>query len=652
MLVNTSQCLSSYSDTRINELLAERFNERSYLKVMKKLWMPVMTTGLLPLLCYRIKQVWSNLSMAAFNSKIVQAINTKDYISIELAFKDGVIPHGVFLREAIRLGDAYLLKLLIAAGGDVNYSDESGYSLLHYAIYTKQIEIVKILVASKANLHILNPHTHLSLLEESFNNLPIAKALVDGGAFPDYLNKFSFLPIKEEELPPLHRFAFNGNLEALKEEVEKLALKGIDIVKEFDTTFNGRAPLHLAAIEGHEKIVKYLISLRVQISVLDKCGSTPLIEAIAAQHPHIAKLLIEADPQGTKIESFYSHSKQAGTALRTAMKHKMNTIVDLILKKGMIDEFDLVTSTVLYSNSLLNEETTELLLQNKLAHIWEEKGVVSYGKKTHIFAGTSYHVGIDWFQKSVRNFLKECSLLTEREKEYILFSVNALSGFSPVRMKNRYAVGYPVIIPTGYLHHAASKIFMNDYMVFVDRSGQDKPIKAYKIDPKKVSVQLFEEIYQATQGSPYYYLLKGNELPKMLSPEINNEVKDVFCTELDQLEKKLGIQQSPNCVWASLEATFYILVIGILKQFRSEMSQNEVMSLGKQIGDLWLTQTKFSSIEEYLNLHEQNETCTTLPPYTDLLKNIYNKGEFYRSSSSDKVKQVFERMRRFLEIFS
>ena len=83
-----------------------------------------------------------------------------------------------------------LMKFIIKQGADVNYVDDDGYSLLHYACNCQLFEISEILIEHGADINITNSEgsTVLNLLRADFPNMDAGKIsnfksyLVDHGA--------------------------------------------------------------------------------------------------------------------------------------------------------------------------------------------------------------------------------------------------------------------------------------------------------------------------------------------------------------------------------------------------------------------------------------------------------------------------------------
>ncbi|XP_050102651.1 potassium channel SKOR-like isoform X3 [Malus sylvestris] len=80
--------------------------------------------------------------------------------------------------------------------------------------------------------------------------------------------------------------AYHGDLFQLK----GLIRTGADPNK---TDYDGRSPLHLAALKGHEDITLFLILEGVDINIKDNFGNTPLLEAIKNRNDRVSSLLVQ-----------------------------------------------------------------------------------------------------------------------------------------------------------------------------------------------------------------------------------------------------------------------------------------------------------------------------------------------------------------------
>ncbi|KAF9768913.1 hypothetical protein IL306_013723 [Fusarium sp. DS 682] len=95
---------------------------------------------------------------------------------------------------------------------------------------------------------------------------------------------------ESEEDPPLIHAARSGSTEI----VEMLLKEGHKIDVKIDDDFARTTPLVAAARDGHKEIVTKLIEKGANIEYTSPEGNTPLISAIAATEPTIAKMLLDA----------------------------------------------------------------------------------------------------------------------------------------------------------------------------------------------------------------------------------------------------------------------------------------------------------------------------------------------------------------------
>ncbi|XP_034531677.1 60 kDa lysophospholipase isoform X2 [Notolabrus celidotus] len=89
-------------------------------------------------------------------------------------------------------------------------------------------------------------------------------------------------------------------LEALKDMGSNLCLGDYD----------GRTPLHIAASEGHLKLVQYLLSHGATVYAKDRYGDTPLCNAVRFRHKEVVKLLRKTGAHFSRDEL-----EEAGTEL-------------------------------------------------------------------------------------------------------------------------------------------------------------------------------------------------------------------------------------------------------------------------------------------------------------------------------------------------
>ncbi|RWF42660.1 MAG: ankyrin repeat domain-containing protein [Mesorhizobium sp.] len=155
------------------------------------------------------------------------------------------------LLVAAEKGDAEAVRAELAAGADINQSDEGGWSALHLAAHNARLAVLEALIAQP---------------EIDVNSR----------------NKW--------KSTPLSLAAAKGHYDCI------LALAGhprIDINARAD--YYGRTALIEAARNGHLDVVKLLVEHGADVNLADKTGrNSALIEAIKGRHYEVAEYLLES----------------------------------------------------------------------------------------------------------------------------------------------------------------------------------------------------------------------------------------------------------------------------------------------------------------------------------------------------------------------
>lgn len=108
------------------------------------------------------------------------------------------------LIEALSHNNTYFTKLWVFLGADVNYHDQDGNTLLHFAVLENNYPMVLSLIEHGANLNSVNKQHNTALhLAISDNNYPIALLLIHNGADKSLINQYNYTP--------LHLAALNNN---------------------------------------------------------------------------------------------------------------------------------------------------------------------------------------------------------------------------------------------------------------------------------------------------------------------------------------------------------------------------------------------------------------------------------------------------------
>jgi ankyrin repeat protein len=171
---------------------------------------------------------------------------------ILLLFGAFLVPQTAFagayddMLNAVKTKDIGKVNNLLQRGMDVNTTDPAGNSLLMLAAQNGDSQILELLLNNKANVLSINKYGDSALMLASLNgHLQSAIALVAAGA----------------EIDP-----------------------------------EGWTPLIYAAFEGHTELVRFLLTLDIDIDAQSENGMTALMAAIRNGHLDVVKVLLEQDP--------------------------------------------------------------------------------------------------------------------------------------------------------------------------------------------------------------------------------------------------------------------------------------------------------------------------------------------------------------------
>ena len=88
--------------------------------------------------------------------------------------------------------------------------------------------------------------------------------------------------------------AYQGDLD----EVRRLVASGVNLD---EADYDGRTCIHLAASEGKEEVVRFLIARDVNTNPKDRWGGTPYDDAKRHDHKSIMKLLKETTKENKNV---------------------------------------------------------------------------------------------------------------------------------------------------------------------------------------------------------------------------------------------------------------------------------------------------------------------------------------------------------------
>eukprot|EP01102_Stenamoeba_stenopodia_P020670 TRINITY_DN814_c0_g1_i1.p1 TRINITY_DN814_c0_g1~~TRINITY_DN814_c0_g1_i1.p1 ORF type:complete len:677 (-),score=87.73 TRINITY_DN814_c0_g1_i1:428-2371(-) len=213
-----------------------------------------------------------------------------------------------------------LLKSNETSASDLTATrDSHGQTPLHLAALEAKIDVVKLLLTHKADVHVRDKNNwtplHCSAAgsgERSLQHLEVCELLLRAGAQPN--------AITETNTSVMHYLVRYPYSPKLMEVLELLKEKGadVDVVEQM-----GDCPLHQAAFRGCKETCTFLIAAGAAVTALNQNGETPLHLAVRGGRKDIVELLLAngADPFIVG---------QNGTARDVALTCNNQEIIDLI----------------------------------------------------------------------------------------------------------------------------------------------------------------------------------------------------------------------------------------------------------------------------------------------------------------------------------
>ncbi|KTG03349.1 hypothetical protein cypCar_00014521 [Cyprinus carpio] len=204
---------------------------------------------------------------------VVQLINKGAKVAIT---KNGRTP----LHLAAYKGHIVVVRILLAAGCDLDIQDDDGNTALHEAAWHGFGQSVKLLVKAGANVHAKNKAGNTALhLACQNGHAQSSKVLLLGGSCPDSKNS-----VGDTCLHVSARYNHVSVIRAL--------LSAICSVTERNHA--GDTALHIAAALNHRKTVRMLLEAGADSRIKNNTGETALDQARENDNPEVALLLTKA----------------------------------------------------------------------------------------------------------------------------------------------------------------------------------------------------------------------------------------------------------------------------------------------------------------------------------------------------------------------
>ncbi|XP_043483437.1 ankyrin-1-like [Leptopilina heterotoma] len=408
------------------------------------------------------------------------ALSRQDVQIAEILFKNGATLNSQDVREyhyicsATKTGNLELVKLLMANG--LNRIDHRSYSPLVDAVQWDRLEILQFLINNGLKSENCIANDDLKLLYKSFleNRIDIFKYLVDEGfkttksllhdaIHKRYLNMWKYLLTCSSKIDAniaesenlFHWAVRSGLVETVKNVVDKkenidndssssklavyIAVENgneeiLQILLKanysFESCFEDRSPLHVAATFQDVGLVKILLSAGADVNSQTKNSLTPLHFAACAGQPKIVKFLLEngADPSAsTEFNQFYYD----GTPLLLALQmysndfsslrtiQKLSKITEMLISRSKKDMFHLLTNAVKINTS-----------RNEKQNIFSNHQVTS-SEEEEVYPPENYATCFDFYPEIIRCIFNS---LSSSDIEYYSRSIldrTISSTFSP-----------------------------------------------------------------------------------------------------------------------------------------------------------------------------------------------------------------------------
>jgi len=254
------------------------------------------------------------------------------------------------IEQALRFRDVETARTLLKNHPDLVFTkDATGTPLLFYAAYYGQYEIVKLMLADKADVNAKGRINETPLFGSAMNGyLGVTKLLLQNGAEVNIKDDNGDTPLLRSVLSGRSSvvkllLANNANVNARNSDgstpLDIAAGRGyrgtVQLLIDNDAEINatnqqGESPLYAAIFSGHKDVVELLLTNNADVNARDFQDETPLHAAVKNEQEDIdivALLLAnKADVNAT--------SKYAGTPLQVASEHGYTNIVKLLRQHG------------------------------------------------------------------------------------------------------------------------------------------------------------------------------------------------------------------------------------------------------------------------------------------------------------------------------
>ena len=237
----------------------------------------------------------------------------------------------------------------------VDLRNSEGLSPLHLASKSGNLEIVKTLYESDKD----HFDDKLIDLKDNNGNKAIHFSTQNEQVFDFLLNASGdHKPKNHDGETPLHLIGKYGReecLDILVEHVNGKSTKEINPNKR--DGLRGQTPLHIASAEGFDGMVKALLNIGSDVTILDDFGNNALMTAIENKRENVMKAFIESDFWKEALRCAWSKNEKSGlnnmdTPMRQLIKH-YPIMAERVLDK--CKEVDLAAGEINYNFEFLED---------------------------------------------------------------------------------------------------------------------------------------------------------------------------------------------------------------------------------------------------------------------------------------------------------
>ncbi|MHB9148037.1 MAG: ankyrin repeat domain-containing protein [Candidatus Amoebophilus sp.] len=230
-----------------------------------------------------------------------------------------VYPKEAALHQAVKLGDEYIVELLLEKGANINIQNIEGETVLHLATNSNNTELVKKLIDKGVKLEVQNKrgYTPLHLAAEQ-GYIDVTKELIP------HLNSEQLNLSNKEGQTPLHLAASWGHSKFVS-----LLIPYLDICKLNQKDLQCNSALYKASQYGHIETVKKLLDAGAKIDEVNCLGFTPLHISIIEGTSAVALELINR----LSTEQLNQPDINEYTPLYLAILHSHTEIAEELIKK-------------------------------------------------------------------------------------------------------------------------------------------------------------------------------------------------------------------------------------------------------------------------------------------------------------------------------